>query len=421
MIKKVGLPIAVLAVGLVLAAVLMATGPEAPKRPAQQQARLVEVVPLERIDTQVVVSAMGTAQARREVAVTAQVAGEVVALGAAMVPGGHAAAGALLARIDSRDYEFALRQRRADVAQAEQVLLLEEGQQEIARREYELLAPEVDSVSAALVLRRPQLASARSALDASRAALERAELDLDRTRVLAPFNCLVLSKHVDRGTLVNANTPIATLIGTDCFWIEVTVPQEKLRWIAIPGKTDGPGSRVRIHQSTAWKPGLWREGRVLRLLADLEPRGRMARLLVEVDDPLALRPEHQGAPPLLVNAFVAVEILGREINDVVRVPRQYVHQGSTVWLRGPDGRLEIRTVTPVHVGEEEILVAAGLEGGELLVTSEIAAPVAGMPLRVSGEASGPKAPTGERDPSATPEGGAGAVPAGQPAGEGSAR
>jgi len=384
-LKRAWPTVAILLLGLILTIVIATSGPEAPKRPSAEQARLVEVLPLELVDASVIVSAMGTVRPAREVDITAQVVGKVVEMGPALIPGGYAVADEPLLRIDPRDYEFVVRQRQSDLARAEQEWKLESGQQEIAKREYALLETVIDESTSELVLREPQLATARSTLDAARATLQKAELDLQRTTVRAPFNCIVLEKHVDLGTVVNPSSPAAKVVGTDAFWVEVAVPLEKLRWIAIPADAGAEGSVVRIRQPSVQPEGPWREGRVLRLMGDLETEGRMARLLVEVADPYARQPENADAPALLVDAFVEAEIIGRELHDVIRVPRRYLHNSRSVWLRTSEGRLEIRDVVPAYSGEEALLVAEGLEAGEELVTSNISAPVPGMPLRVQGE------------------------------------
>jgi RND family efflux transporter MFP subunit len=379
------LPVFILLAGALLALALATTGPEAPKRSRPKQARLVDVLPLEVTDTRARVTALGTARPARRVDVTARVSGAVVELGPAMLPGGRAQAGELLARLDPRDYQYVLRQRASDLARAEQNYKVEAGQQGIAQREYELLGELVDQDQAELVLRQPQLETVRAALDAARAALEKAQLDLRRTEIRAPFNCIVLEKKIDVGAVVSGNVPVATIVGTDAFWIEVAVPLEKLRWIDIPQGTDAPGSAVRVRQTAVWGEDVWRDGEVLRLLGDLEPSGRMARLLVEVEDPYALAEENRGAPPLLVDSFVEAEIIGRNLDDVVVVPRRFVQNGSTVWICAADRTLDIRSLHPVFTSRENVYVIEGLRPGELLVTSELSTPVAGMLLRVRGE------------------------------------
>ncbi|MCK4510956.1 HlyD family efflux transporter periplasmic adaptor subunit, partial [bacterium] len=285
-----------------------------------------------------------------------------------------------------REYEFAVRQRESGVALAEQVLKLEESQQEIARREYELMGDIIDDDDIELVLRGPQLETALRAQIAAAAALEQARIDLDRTSVVAPFNAIVDDRLVDRGGIVTPNTALATLVGTDACWVEVLVRVDDLVWIETPGPDGSGGSVVRVRQDAVWDKGEWREGRVLSRSGSLDAQGGMVRVIVEVLDPFNLRAEDAAAPALLMGSFVDVELVGQTVPDAVLVDRRYVRDGNEVWLMDDEDNLMIRTIEPVYAGENQVLVVGGLEAGERLVTSYLSAPVEGMPLRVKGGA-----------------------------------
>jgi len=379
-------PLLILLLGLVLSGVVAATGPEASRRQPKRQARLVEVVPLEVADAQVAVEALGTVQPALEVQLQAQVGGQVTHVSSLLIPGGRFAEGDTLLRIDPREYEFAVRQRESDFARAEQALQLEESQQGIARREYELMADVIDEEDAELVLRRPHLETARAAHDAALAALEQARLNLARTTVVAPMNAIVEDRLVDRGGIVAANTVLATLLGTDACWVEALVPANDLVWIEAPQAGGSGGSAARVRQGAVWDDGVWREGRVLGRSRSLDAQGRMVRVIVEVSDPFSLRRSNAAAPALLMGSFVDVEILGQTIAEAVAIDRRYVHDGNRVWLMDKNDNLRIRTIEPVFTGEQQIFVTDGIEAGERLVTSYLSAPVEGMPLRVKGGA-----------------------------------
>ena len=87
----------------------------------------------------------------------------------------------------------------------------------------------------------------------------------------------------------STGTPLAKLVGTDTFWVNVSLPVDKLRWISIPVINSDQGSAVKITYETGWGKDVYRVGTVKRLQAELEPEGRMAKLIVEVDDPLSLK------------------------------------------------------------------------------------------------------------------------------------
>ncbi len=383
---RTGLPLLVLLAGIGIALVLVETAPKARREPLPSQARLVEVQPVTLSDAVAEIEAMGTVVPALEVVLQPQVSGEVLTINDELVPGGRFRKGDELLRIDPADYELALRQRQSELAQAQSNLRIEQGQQAIAQREFELLGESTAGEDSALMLRKPQLQAVRASLSMAEAALERARLDLARTRIRAPFNAIVQSREVNAGTRVTPNSTLATLVGTDRYWLELSVPVDQLQWLQIPGVTGKAGSTVRIYNESAWGKERFRRGRVIRLAGDLENEGRMARLLVAVDDPLGLQPAHADAPILLLNSYVRTVIEGKTLTGVIRLDRSLLRGEDRVWVMGADGRLQIRNVAIPFRGADSVLVTDGLAAGEQLVTTDLAAPVEGMVLRSDSDA-----------------------------------
>jgi len=395
------LPVLVLAAGALLALALVKTAPKAAARPPQRVARLVETLAV-RLEAQpTIVHAFGTVQPAREVVLYPRVAGEVIEINPGLIPGGRFNEGEVLVRIEPRDFELAVRERETDVAAAKASLALEMGQQAVARREYELLGEGIPDENRALVLRQPQLEQAKARLEAAEAALSLARLNLERTAVRAPFNATIRARNANVGMQVATATALATLTGSDEYWIELTVPMDQLRWIRIPRSADEPGSRVRVISSSSFNGGAGREGEVLRLLPDLEPEGRLARLLVSVQDPLAMCSEQAGRPALILGDYVRAEVEGVGLPQAAALDRRLLRDGDRVWLMTPEKRLEIRPVTVAYRGLETVLVTAGLTNGEKVVTTDLPVAVDGMALRTTDEP-----PAGDAGPTTVAEKGA---------------
>lgn len=384
---RIILPMLVLGVGVLVALWLMRTGPQAKPRPKARNAVLVEVAPVSFAAHSTSVAAMGVVKPSRTVEVKPQVVGKVVAMNQAFIPGSHLKEGEVLVKIDPADALLAVRQLTGDVARTEAEIVLEQGKQLVAAREYELLGEPVSDEERSLMLREPQLASLRAAHEAAEARLDQARLNLERTTVTVPFNALVLERKVDIGTQVGATTTLATLVGSDDYWVEVSVPVSQLRWISVPQSVAAKGSAVRIFDESAWGAGSFRAGTVLRMAPGLEQQGRMARLLVKIEDPLALLPQNAGKPRLLLDAYVRAEIDGAGLPSVATLSREQLRDGDTVWLMNDKDQLEIRKIEIVFRGRDAVLVAGGLEEGERLVVSNLPAAVPGMLLRLP-EASG---------------------------------
>jgi RND family efflux transporter MFP subunit len=379
----------VLALAIVGGAVLLyryqiRTSPRAGRKKPPTQAKLVQVIPVRKDNYPTTVTADGIIMPAQQVTLRPQVTGQIVELSSDVVPGGIVKAGQNLMRIDRRDYEILVQQRQYDVARAVKDFKVEQGNQAIARQEYELLDEVISEEDRELVLREPQLASAEAARTSARAALQKAELDLARCDIKAPFNAIIREKLIDLGATVSLNSNLVTLIGTDEAWIEVKVWVDKLKWLTIPRRNGESGSSVKIYNALAWGADRFRTGRVLCLAGELETQGRLTRLLVAVDDPFCLKAENRNLPQLLMGSYVSAEVQGRTLNSGFPIQVSHLRENDTaVWIMDDASRLEIRPVQIAFRGPDRVYVTEGLTENEQLVVTDIAAPVPGIPLRVA--------------------------------------
>jgi RND family efflux transporter MFP subunit len=320
----------------------------------------------------------GTVRAARDITLRPRIEGEIVERSRSFTPGAMVRKGEVLLRIDPRDYEIALKRAKSDMRRAIADLQIERGRQDVARKDYQLLEESLSGENKALVLREPQLDSAKAAVASARASVERAELDLERTRIRAPFDARVLSREVNLGSQVSPGDGMARLVGTDTFWVEATVPLDKLAWLEVPEILGGRGSRVRIRNQGAWPPGTHRTGRLDRLVGTLEEETRMARVLVSVKDPLA---RETSGPALILGSYVRARIHGAEIRDVVRLDRDLLRKQDTVWVMD-QGRLDVRAVDIALKDADHAYIESGLSGGERVVVSQLATVEEGKALRL---------------------------------------
>ncbi len=168
------------------------------------------------------------------------------------------------------------------------------------------------------------------------------------------------------------------MVGTDAARVKVSLPVEKLSLVELP-EGGRPGSAATITQLLGDGSQVVREGRVHRLVGQLDPSTRTATLLVQVDSPM----EGEGLP-LLPGAFVSVDIEGILRDDIVAIPRQAVSEGSLAWVVGPGDILECRTLDVAWGTMGSVFVSEGLKSGDRVVTSALSLPMEGQVVRVSG-------------------------------------
>jgi RND family efflux transporter MFP subunit len=372
--------LAVLAAAAAAVAWFLSSQPGAERAAGQRQetAVLVETAQVSRETHSAVIEAWGEVVPADRVDVTPRVSGEVVEVSAKLEPGGRVRKGDVLVELDKSDYRIALARARTQLEKAQADLKIERGNQKVAETEAELLNEELSAQERELVLRQPQLDSAQADVAAARADVEEARLNLDRTTVRAPFDAVVRETMVEPGSQVSAGQAVAELIGTDRYHVELAVPAAKLTYITAAENVPGNGSRVVFDNPTVWGRET-RTGEVVRVRPGLSEQGRMARLLVAVEQPLDRQPR------LLVGAYLRGRIQGRSLGEVVALDRAYLRPDDSVWVMGPQDRLEIRAVDVAYRGPERVYVSVGLSDGDRVVTSDLSTPTNGMKLRTRGD------------------------------------
>lgn len=381
-LKTAFISLVILVLGAALVWFVVLTEPTATRSPdtAHETAMLVDVTTAERGDYRPTITAMGQVRAARELTLSPRVGGQIIDRATNFTPGSMVDKGEMLVRIDPSDYEATLQQRRSELRQARSDLEIEKGRQNVAEQEFELLGKELAGTNKALVLRQPQLEQARATVASAEAAFRQAQLNLERTRVTAPFDARVLSRDISVGTQVSTGQTLGRLVGVEQYWVETTIPQRKLRWLRFGERNEATGAPATIRNDTAWPADQHREGRLQRLVGELDETSRLARVLITVEDPLALKSKTADKPPLLIGSFLNTTIEGRKLEDVVRLNRSHIRRDDTVWVM-EDGKLAIRDATIAFRDAEYAYVTSGVEAGESVITSNLATVVEGAALR----------------------------------------
>ena len=379
---KIGLPFLILIVAVIIMG-WMSNSRKSPEKIKQvDRGALVEFIVAGKTNHQVTIKSTGIVQPRQEVTISPQVNGTVTSIAPQFIAGGFFKKGEVLFEIETIDYELALEQARAALAKREFELSSVESKARIAGREWERLKKDQEAPANSLALYQPQLKDANANLASAKAALKQAELNLDRTRVTAPFNCVVRSENVDKGQYVRGGNGVAVISGTDTAELVVPVDLEDLQWLAVPGPTgQGNSSPANISLNGGNRSYSW-PGKIDRLLAEVDPQGRMARLVVSINDPYLLKnQEAQGRLTMAIGSFVDVVFTGREMEEIFSLPRQALRDHSTVWLMNSENLLEIKTVKTVRLERDEVLISQGLTPGDRVILTNLTGAANGMKLR----------------------------------------
>lgn len=383
LLLKIFLPIIIIIVGVIITIGLVNLR-STPQRVARTyNGPLVEVMIAEKMQKQIVVPGTGTVQPTQEADVTPRVSGQVQYISSRMVEGGFSKKGELLFSIEKIDYELALERAKASLAQAELELIRNKSLAEIAQFEWDRIDQKEDGRQAnPLTLYEPQLKAAEAQVASARSAVKQAELELSRTAVRAPFNCYIRNEQIDVGQYVRAGNKVATVAGTDAVEIIIPLQLEELAWLQVPrnGRSDG-GSSALVRMFVGEKLNEW-QGRIVRSYGEIDPRTRMAKVVVAVKDPFGKKQQATEPPAELApGMFAEVMLFGAEMAEVFVVPRGAVRDDDTIWTVDENKKLKIKKVEIVRRERQEVIVTAGLDAGDQVILTGLAAAADGMLLR----------------------------------------
>ncbi|WP_203293873.1 efflux RND transporter periplasmic adaptor subunit [Luteirhabdus pelagi] len=382
--------IVIISLGILVAAALVTflifmTEPTAKSEGATKEtAMLVNYVEAEKGTFTPTIVATGTVQAVEDVMISPLVSGQIIRRADGFVPGGNVKEGEVLLQIDPSDYRNTVALRRSELSQAKTDLQVEMGRQKIAEQDLQLIGGDsLSSQQKDLVLRQPQLEAVRATIESAEAGLSQAQLNLNRTTIRAPFDAHIIRQNVTIGSQVAPGDNLGRLVGTDYYWVTVTVPIGKLKYLQFPDANNDKGASVRIQNTSSWEEDEYRTGYLDKQVGALDNQTRLARVLVKVPDPLGYESGNSEKPIMIIGAFVETQIEGKPIENVVRIDRGLVRSNETVWVM-QEGKLSVRDVNIQLQDSKYAYISEGLNDKDKIVTTNLSTVADGIPLRTEG-------------------------------------
>jgi len=409
----------VLFIALVIAVMLVNMRPKAERLVPVDKGLLVEVLAAKTEDVEMVVESFGTVAPREALKLVAQVRGQIVALDPAFREGGFVQEKTRLIQIDPRTYRLAVERRNVQIKQAEAELKrleqevvnlkarmkIARSDVKLAKNEYLRLKKLVDrkvlaqsqldkteqaylasqerrqALDNQLALIGPLKEQLIAARDMARVMYQEAELDLERSGIVAPFDGWVLEKAIEVGQHVNVGQPLGEIYNAGELDIEVRIPAKDLKWFPADMGQETP-ILVDVVFKNAGNEHIW-SGHVARIKAMMDERTRTLPMVIEVDETPATK-QSQNPFGLRPGMFVIVRIKGEKIQNVFVLPRYLVYPGDVVYTV-KDNTLKSNRVKILRNYKDTVIIGDGLSEGALIVKSPLSSPMDGMSVRLKTE------------------------------------
>lgn len=361
------LPLLIIVLGILIAAIIYNNKPVAKRRPAHPKSLTVETIKLQPEQFPVTIHTQGTVEPRTTTTLIPRVSGEIIKVSKNFRPGGFFERGDTLLTIDPVDYTLDIKSAQATLAEAQFNFEEEQAKAEQAAANWQRLG-RTDAPSD-LVLHKPQLARARAGVDSAKAQLQRVKLDLQRTRIKAPYAGRILEQFVDIGQYVSPGNPLAKIFAIDYVEIRLPITEKQRGMIDLPRNYRGESGDTKnkpeaiIHASIGGNTFTWK-GSVVRTEGSVDRATRQVFVIVQVDNPYIRRSDNR--PPLEIGQFVSTEIQGQVLENVYVLPRSAVQGNDTIMIVDKESRLQRKKIAVIWETQDSLIVKNGLEPGENL-------------------------------------------------------
>ena len=371
----------VIVVGLLVTWLITTSKPAPAAKPIRlPPTPIVDVLHIQPGSHRVWIETQGLVKPKIQIELVSQVTGRVESIAEQFSTGGFFDANQSLVMVDESDYRIAVSQANAKLADAKQLLATEKGRARQAKREWRDLG---NSEANELFLRKPQLASAKAGLLAADAGLEKAQLDLSRTQIGAPFAGRVLSKKVDVGQFVAKGTSIAEVYSSDVAEVRLPLTAQQRQNVSVSELQRSPVKLIARYGSNEY---VW-DAVLDRLEGAIDSSSRQYYFVATLPQAFEDSVNEAGVllkPGLAVGQFVSAQIAGNSIDNSFLIPRTALRQQQQIWVLD-NNRLAYIDVMVIQSNEDTALVRlvdnSQASNPIAVITSTLSLALKGMKLR----------------------------------------
>ena len=383
---KIIIPAVVIVATILIVMFIKGNPPEAKRFGTPPKASIsVAALELKPQNYQVMIDSYGTVKPRTQSLLVAQASGQIIEVSDDFREGGFFEKGDILLKLDDRDHQAEVKSAQANLLTAEQGLLEEKARGQQAITDWKRLGG--SNQASSLVLREPQLAAAEAEVLSAQAALEKAMLDLERTKVTAPYAGRILSRSVDLGQVVTNNTQLATIYAIDSVEIRLPIKNKDLPFVNLPeqyrdGAKNQAGSIVKFTSDLVGEQ-TW-QGQLARTEGAIDEGAQQLYVVAKINDPYKATANNQY--PIKIGQYIKAQITGRTVSNALIIPNSTIYQGTYVYIV-EGGVLKRKDITLAWQNATQAMIKTGLNANDKLVITPLGQVSSGTQVSILGEQS----------------------------------
>jgi RND family efflux transporter MFP subunit len=390
--KKILLPIVIIVVTIALMMIIFKNPPTTKKAKPSKAAQITVVTTtLSPQYYQVIVQSFGTVKPRTQSVLFAQVSGQINKVSEQFRAGGFFEQGDMLLQLDNRDYRAEVKIAQASLMSAKQNMQEEGARVKQAKADWKRLGN--GQTPNALVLRQPQYQAAKAQVLSAQASLDKVNLSLERTIIVAPYAGRILSKSVDIGQVISSNTQLATIFAVDYVEIRLPIKNKDLPLMKLPEEyrnthvqSKGQGSDSSMISNVVISSDLMGEqvwqGQIVRTESAIDEMSQQLYVVAQIIRPYDS--EYNPGAQIKMGQYVTANITGRKVENALVIPNSAIYQGSYVYIV-QNNLLMRKDIELGWKNGTESIVTQGLNIGDELVLTSLGQVSSGTPVAIAGQ------------------------------------
>ena len=355
-------------IGILIFSLLVVTKPVADTVEKEAILPVVKVWRAQASDYQVIIESQGVVNPMQLTDLASEVSGKVKFLSPKFEVGQRFQVNEVILEIDSSDYEAVQAKAVAELADAKLALSKENALSEQALRDWKVLGKGKEPND--LVLRKPQLESALARVVSARSGLEKAERDLERTKIRSPYESKIERTNVELGSLLTLGTVVGSIYSADLYEIRLPVSINEFDFVDV-----NKSSKVLFETEISGMPYSW-NGNLLRSESKVDQSSQSIFLVAAIENSLSNKKF------LVPGVYLKAKIFGKILEGTYSLPRSALYDRNKIFVVNEDETISIREIKIIRSSKDIVIVSDGIGNGDLVITTPVSNAIDGMKVEV---------------------------------------
>lgn len=359
------IPLTILMIAGALVAFLIKTKPEPKQSAPPRITPRVEVLRLKADTHTPWIETFGTVRSYYETELASLVAGEIIKVSPRFQAGESVTQGEILVELNTADYLANFAKQQSAVASAHHKVQEENVRAKLARNDWVSSGRDLEKAPD-YTLRIPHQEAAKQMLTSAEAALTKAKLDLERTKIRAPYDAIVQERSANPGSIVGIATPLGRLIAREKAEVRLPLTPKEVQQLKLPlafrhshsnsqsgARTDSalPNDALDVTLTSPAYPKAHWKAKITRTEVSIDPKNQVVFVVAEITHPF----DTPDTAPLPIGTFVKARMQGKVLENTLKLPESSIIDDHYIWIIDKDSTLQRQTIQRLYSSKGIVL------------------------------------------------------------------